>query len=453
MTKVDRRDFLLGTVAAVGATALPPAASAAPVVQTTTSKRRVIGANDRVRVGVIGTGRQGTGDMRGHQRLEDVEIAAVCDVFATNLNKAGELAAGAARHADFRKVLDDPSIDAVVIATPDHWHALITVMACQAGKDFYVEKPTSVAIAEGRAMVQAARKYQRIVQVGTQQRSQPHFQKAAELVRSGAIGDVTLVRCWNVGNAPPQGIGNPPDGAPPEGLDWDMWLGPAKKVPFNPNRFGVVPDAWSHFRWFWDYAGGMMTDWGVHLIDIVHLAMNVEAPLSVSTIGGKFHLTDNRETPDTIVATFQYPDFVMTYENRVCNSQPMNGRFYGIEFHGTTATRFVDRERFEVRPEPAPSNRPQDAVRPETKTEAAAADGSFPSHQRNFIDCVKSRKAPICDIEIGHRSSSTAILGNMALRSGQTVVWDAKTERVTNANVKAQGLVARAYRAPWKLVV
>ena len=143
----------------------------------------------------------------------------------------------------------------------------------------------------------------------------------------------------------------------------------------------------------------------------------------------------------------------MTYENRVCNSQPMNGRFYGIEFHATTATLFVDRERFEVRPEPAPSNRPQDAVRPETKTEAAAADGSFPSHQRNFIDCVKSRKAPICDIEIGHRSSSTAILGNMALRSGQTVVWDAKAERVTNANMKAQALVTRAYRAPWKLVV
>ena len=141
-----------------------------------------------------------------------------------------------------------------------------------------------------------------------------------------------------------------------------MWLGPATKVPFNPNRFGVVPDAFSHFRWFWDYAGGMMTDWGVHLIDIVQMAMNVDAPLEVSTIGGKFHLTDNRDTPDTIIATYRYPDFVMTYENRVCNGMPINGRYYGIEFLGTKATLFVDRERYELRPEPAPGTRVQDIV-------------------------------------------------------------------------------------------
>ena len=443
-----RRDFLAGTVGVVGASALP--ASAAPVVQTSSSPDRVLGANDRVRVGVIGTGRQGTGVMRGHQRLADVDIAAICDVYAPNLAKAAEVAPAAVKHADFRRILDDRNIDAVVIGTPDHWHALMTVLACQAGKDVYVEKPTSVAIAEGRAMVQAARKYNRIVQVGTQQRSQPHFQQAAEIVKSGALGDVTLVRCWNAANA--NGIGNPPDGPPPEGLDWDLWLGPARQVPFNPNRFGVVPDAWSHFRWFWDYAGGMMTDWGVHLIDIVQMAMNVDAPLEVSTVGGKFHLTDNRDTPDTIVATYRYPDFVMTYENRVCNGMPINGRAYGIEFMGTAATLFVDRERFELRPEPPVGTRPIEP-RPEITTTPAAADGSFPSHPRNFIDCVKSRQAPICDVEIGHRSSSTAILGNMALRSGQTVVWDGTAERVTNGNEKAQALVVREYRAPWKLVV
>jgi predicted dehydrogenase len=446
-----RRDFIAGTVGVVGASALP--VSAAPIVQTSSSPGRVLGANDRVRVGVIGTGRQGTGVLRGHQRLADVEIAAICDVFAPNLAKAAEVAPNAAKHVDFRKILDDTTVDAVVIGTPDHWHALMTVLACQAGKDVYVEKPTSVAIAEGRAMVQAARKYTRIVQVGTQQRSQPHFQKAAEIVKSGQIGDVTLIRCWNAANAPQAGIGAPPDSAPPEGLDWDMWLGPAKKVPFNPNRFGVVSDAWSHFRWFWDYAGGMMTDWGVHLIDIVQMAMNVDAPLEISTIGGKFHVTDNRETPDTIVATYRYPDFVMTYENRVCSSMPINGRYYGIEFLGSAGTLFVDRERYELRPEPAPGTRVQDIVRAEPTVVAAAAPDSHPSHQRNFIDCVKSRQAPICDIEIGHRSSSTAILGNMALRSGQTVVWDAKAERVTNDNPKAQALVARAYRAPWKLTV
>jgi predicted dehydrogenase len=446
-----RRDFLAGTVGVVGATALP--ASAAPFVQrsSSTASSRVLGANDRVRVGVIGTGRQGTNVMRGHQRLDDVEIAAICDVYAPNLAKAADVVPTAAKYADFRRILDDTSLDAVVIGTPDHWHALLTVLACQAGKDVYVEKPTSVAIAEGRAMVQAARKYHRIVQVGTQQRSQPHFQQAAGIVKSGALGDVTLVRCWNAANA--NGIGNPPDGAPPDGLDWDLWLGPAKKVPFNPNRFGVVPDAWSHFRWFWDYAGGMMTDWGVHLIDIVQMAMDVDAPLEVSTIGSKFHLTDNRETPDTIVATYRYPDFVMTYENRVCNGMPINGHAYGIEFLGTQATLFVDRERYELRPEPKPGTRVQDVVPVEPTVVAATAPDAHPLHQRNFIDCVKSRQAPICDIEIGHRSSSTAILGNMAMRSGQTIVWDGKAERVTNDNAKAQALVARAYRAPWTLVV
>ena len=299
----------------------------------------------------------------------------------------------------------------------------MTVLACQAGKDVYVEKPTSVAIAEGRAMVEAARKYQ------------PHRpgRHAAALAaalpeggrdraRAARIGDITLVRCWNVGNAPPNGIGNPPDGAPPAGLDWDLWLGPAPKVPFNPNRFGVVPDAWSHFRWFWDYAGGMMTDWGVHLIDIVQMAMNVDAPLAVSTIGGKFHLTDNRETPDTILATYQYPglrdDLREPGLQRPCRSTAAST---ASSSSAPTATLFVDRERYEIRPEPGRATGRRTSPRPEPTAVNAARADTIPSHQRNFIDCVKSRQAPICDIEIGHRSSSTAILGNMALRSGQTV--------------------------------
>ena len=425
---------------------------AAATLATAASSRRVLGANDRVRVGFIGIGLIGTRHLLDFQAQPDCEVAGISELSDERMDFGVATAGNSpARFPDFRRMLERSDIDAVVVSTPDHWHALLTVLACQAGKDVYVEKPTSVAIAEGRAMVQAARKYHRIVQVGTQQRSQPHFQQAAGIVKSGALGDVTLVRCWNAANA--NGIGNPPDGAPPDGLDWDLWLGPAKKVPFNPNRFGVVPDAWSHFRWFWDYAGGMMTDWGVHLIDIVQMAMDVDAPLEVSTIGSKFHLTDNRETPDTIVATYRYPDFVMTYENRVCNGMPINGRAYGIEFLGTQATLFVDRERYELRPEPKPGTRVQDIVPVEPTVVAATAPDAHPSHQRNFIDCVKSRQAPICDIEIGYRSSSTAILGNMAMRSGQTIVWDGKAERVTNDNAKAQALVARAYRAPWKLVV
>jgi predicted dehydrogenase len=411
---------------------------------------RVVGANDRVRIGVIGTGRQGRSDMRAHLALSDVEIAGVCDVYAPNLAEGLKAAPSAKTYADFRRMLDDKSIDAVIIGTPDHWHALMTVMACQAGKDVYVEKPTSVAIAEGRKMVQAARKYNRIVQVGTQQRSASHFQEAVKLVWDGRLGDISAVRMWNVGNQAPYGIGSPLDSDPPAGLDWDMWLGPAPKRPFNANRFGVVPENYSYFRWFWDYAGGMMTDWGVHLIDIVQWAMKVNAPLSVSAVGGHFCLKDNRETPDTIIATYQFPGFVLTYENRTGNARGVNGHEYGIEFYGIDGTLFVDRSGFELTPETRKS-----ATATTNRTEPASRTSTLdnPTHARNFVDAIKSRQPPICDIEIGHRSTSTAILGNMAYRSGATVVWDAAAETVTNDNARATALVDRAYRSPWALTV
>ena len=440
--RIDRRSFLTtGAAGLVGAKTLLGARPASA---------RILGANDRVRIGVIGTGRQGRSDLRGHALLPDVEIATVCDVYAPNMAQAAQMAAGAKQEADFRKVLDDKSLDAVIIGTPDHWHALMTVMACQAGKDVYVEKPSSVAIAEGRKMVDAARKYGRMVQVGTQQRSATHFQEAAKMVRDGRVGTVSLVRMWNAGNQSPEGIGNPPDGDPPAGLDWDLWLGPAPTRPFNANRFGVVPDNYSYFRWFWDYAGGMMTDWGVHLIDIAQWAMSVDAPQSVSAVGGIFALKDNRETPDTIMATFQYPGFVMTYENRSGNGRGINGHGYGLEFCGTDGTLFVDRAGYELTPETRKSGTTT-TNRSEPVTRTSTPDN--PSHARNFVDSIKSRQLPICDIEIGHRSTSTAILGNMAYRSGETVVWDGKTESVTNDNAKAAALVDRAYRSPWTLKV
>ena len=440
--RINRRSFLKRSAAGL--------AGAGTRVARSSASARVAGANDRVRIGVIGTGRQGRSDLHGHAGLPEVDIVALSDVYAPNLAQAVTMAPAARQYADFRALLDDKSIDAVIIGTPDHWHALMTVMACQAGKDVYVEKPSSVAIAEGRKMVEAARKYGRVVQVGTQQRSATHFQEAVRLVREGRIGTVTSVRTWNVGNQSPDGIGNPPDSDPPAGLDWDLWLGPAAKRPFNANRFGVVPDNYSYFRWFWDYAGGMMTDWGVHLIDIVQWAMQVDAPLAASAAGGKFLLTDNRETPDTLLATFQYPTFVLTYENRTCNGRAVNGHGYGIEFYGSDGTLFVDRAGFELSPETRKVG--TDVVnRAEPVTRASVPDN--PTHARDFVDAMKSRRKPICDIEIGHRSTSTAILGNMAFRSGSTVVWDAKTESVANDNAKAAELVDRPYRAPWVLTV
>src|SRR5512140_1923861 len=236
--EIERRDFLKGTAAVALGLALAPS--------------RVLGANDRVVAGFIGMGRQGRDDMKAFLRQENVEVAAVCDVFPTNLDKGAKIAGEkAVKLTDFRRLLDNKEINVVGIASPDHWHPLMAIMAAQAGKDVYVQKPISVTVEEGRAMVKAARRHERVMQVGTQQRSGLHFQKAVEIVQSGRLGHVSFVRSWNYGNAFPEGSGNPPDSDPPAGLDWDMWLGPAPKRPFNENRFGVG-DRWSTFRYFYD---------------------------------------------------------------------------------------------------------------------------------------------------------------------------------------------------------
>ena len=417
------------------------------------------GANDRIRVAFIGTGRQGVGNMGSAMAHPEVEVAAVCDVYQPNLEKAqarsarGPAGEPGARPAakgvkDFREILADKSIDAVCIATPDHWHAYMTVEACKAGKDVYVEKPSSVTVDEGRKMVQAARKYDRVVQVGTQQRSGIHFQKATQLVKDGAIGKVSFIRTFNYGNNPPAGIGNPADSAPPVDLDWQMWLGPAPERAFNKNRFGVDPNAFSHFRWFWDYAGGMMTDWGVHVLDIAQMAFDELAPRAVTAIGGKYLITDNRETPDTMQVTFEYPNgMIATYENRSFNANglfggPLAGRSYGTVFHGDKGTLFVDRASYVVLPE-------KGSALQETVVQSSNNHGR--DHWRNFLDCIKSRKKPVSDIEIGHRSTTTALLGNIALRSGLRIDWNAEKEIA--AQPQAKQYLERRSRKPWELKV
>jgi predicted dehydrogenase len=437
MRDMERRDFIKGSAAAAVGLTLAPA--------------RVLGANDRIVAGFIGVGRQGQGNMNSFLKAENVAIAAVCDVYEPNLEKAAAIAGpGAAKMKDFRQVLDNKDINAVVISTPDHWHAYQTVAACQAGKDVYVEKPICVAVQEGRTMVEAARRYERVVQAGTQQRSGVHFQKAVELVRSGRLGKISVVRTWNFGNQSPEGIGNPPDSDPPSGLDWDLWLGPAPKRPFNPNRFGVNEGNFSFFRWFWDYAGGMMTDWGIHLLDIVQWAMDVDAPQAVTASGGKLFLKDNRETPDTLQVTYEYPGWIAMYENRELNANPLLGKSYGILFHGTDGTLFVDRNGYELIPETR--GRGAAAV---NRTEPVADKNSnnhSVAHFANFVECVRSRKRPVCDIETGHRSTSTCLLGNVAYRSRQRIEWDAKAEKITNA-ADARRYLSREYRTPWRLHV
>jgi predicted dehydrogenase len=447
--QINRRDFIKR--AAVGSAGVSLAMSGA-------STGSVLGANDRIRLGLIGCGRQGVDNMR-HFIWQGVEVAAVCDVYEPNLHKGLEAAGGKAKTVkDFRQVLDDKEIDAVIVATPDHWHALPTVMACQAGKDVYVEKPICVAVEEGKKMVEAARKYKRVVQVGLWQRSNLHFQKAAQLVQDGLIGKVSFVRTENYANIYPDGIGNPPDSDPPPELDWDMWLGPAPKVAFNWNRFGVG-DRWSTFRYFYDYANGWPGDWGVHRLDIVQWALRVDGPHTITASGRKFYLNDNSDTPDTLQITLEYPDFVATYENRLCNESARDTHGYGIEIHGTDGTMFVDREGFQVFPEvtPAATHAREGilgkavAKTPEMKMERV--DDGLENHVANMLECMKTRKLPQSDIEFGHRSTSTCLLGNVALRSKERLEWDVASQRLIKGGPAAQKLLSREYRAPWKLVV
>ncbi len=437
---IPRREFLKGSAGggvAAGAI-LRGLASPAP-------KR--VPPSDQIVLGCIGMGRQGMYNMSKFREHAEVRVAAVCDVYQPHLERARQETSAQA-HKDFREVLDRSDIDAVLVSTPDHWHALMTVLACQAGKDVYVEKPVSVTISEGRRMVEAARRHERIVQVGTQQRSGLHFQHATEIIQKGDIGKVSVVRTWNFGNNSPVGIGNPPDSEPPSDLDWDLWLGPAPLVPFNPNRFGVHPERWSTFRYFWDYAGGMMTDWGVHLLDIVEWAMKVEGPVAVTASGGNWTVNDNRETPDTLTATLEYPNFICTYENRSGNGRSINEHGYGIEFYGTKGTLFLDRGGFEIIPE---HFRRDDRNIPRMYSmQSQNSNDHNHDHVRNFLNCIKSRAKPVSDIEIGHRSTATCLLANIAYRTGRKIGWNAATEEIRE-DPAAAALLQHQYRSPWQL--
>jgi predicted dehydrogenase len=380
-----------------------------------------------------------------------VEFGAVADVYAQNVEAAREWAGPAARaYGDFRRLLEQNDIDAVLIATPDHWHAITTVLACAAGKDVYVEKPLAHNVREGRAIVEAARRYKRIVQTGTQQRSAAHLAEVARIVQSGGIGDVRYARVWNFSNMLPNGIGREPDSAPPEGLDWDMYLGPAPKVPFNRKRF------LSTFRWFYDYAGGTITDFGTHRFDTVHQIMGAEAPLSVSATGRRYNLQDAGEMPDVLQVTYEYEGFTMSYEAVNLNAHGLGGRtpgmrYYnsvgpedrpnGMAFYGTQATLFCDRIGFEIYPE-----RKSRVDRRWTNAKDATAE-----HARNFIECVRSRSAPAASVETGHKSTLIGHLGNIAFKTGRKLRWDGKAERF-NGDREADTLLARTARPPWNLI-
>ncbi len=411
---------------------------------------RVRGANDRVAVGFIGLGAMGSGNLSYAMKVEGAQPAALCDVYQPTLEKAEAAARkggfeGIKTVKDFREILADKSIDAVCISTPDHWHAYMTVEACKAGKDVYVEKPACVYVEEGQKMVAAARKYNRVVQAGTMQRSGGYFKKAAEIVKSGVLGEVTFCHTWQAGSTKQQGYGTPADSAPPAGLDWEMWLGPAPKVQFNLNRWGVGVTTFPTFRYFWDYAGGAMTDWGVHLIDPLHQCFDEVMPHAISSMGDKLYVKDNRDTPDTMLATFRYPKYLMSYESRTCNPMPMFGQGAATSIHGTEGTLVLNRSGCWVIPNRGSSLEPS-----AWEKNPEMSQMNVP-HWQNFLECIKSRQKPTSDIETCVRSSTTCILANLSMRFKTWLDWDEKNWTVKQDAVKPH--LKAHYRAPWKLEV
>jgi predicted dehydrogenase len=428
---------------------------------TAATWRRVSGANERVGVGFIGYGLIGKRHVLDFQEQKDADLVAVAEAHRGRRDEALAQIGGAAKgYADFRMLLDDKDVHAVVVSTPDHWHALQTMLACAAGKDVYVEKPLTLFVREGRWMVEVARRHKRVVQVGTQQRSGPHYQRARELVKKGELGKVVLVRMGTFRNIMP-GFGRPADGDPPADLDWEMWLGPAPQRRYNPNR------AIYHFRWFWDYSGGQMTNLAAHSLDIVHWFLDVQGPSAVTSFGGRLCLQDNGETPDTQDALIQYPGFTALWSHReACAGQTK----VGLEFCGPKGSLTISRQGFtlagdrKIPPENAvpqfagahPVGGPKrveqpgpvESWTPSIEDKSGDSRGQFKAHARNFLDCVKSRKEPVSDLESAHRVATVCHLANISLRLGRGLRWDAAREEIIG-DAEASRMLVRPYRAPW----
>lgn len=445
MDNISRREFTKRTAAAGLAAAF--------------SSSCILGASDRIRVGFIGVGNRGDQVLDGFLAQKDAEVVAICDLSQPYLDFAAKkIGTAPQQFKDYRKVLDLKDLDAVVIATPDHWHALQMIHACQAGKDVYVEKPLSLCVAEGRRMVEAAHKYKRVTQVGLMRRSGPGMKDAVDYLQGGGIGKITAIRAFHIQNEWPKGIGNPPDGDPPADFDWEAWLGPAPKVNYNLNR------TFYHFRWFYDYSGGQLSNFGAHYIDFSHWLLGHDAPLAVTAMGGKYVVEDNREIPDTLEVIWSYPgNTLITFSQIDSNGALAAARDSNMEIRGTKGTMYMDWNGYEVVPERVtdvvyPPNSPLDRTSNEWETSRrtlieprkVSDPDATPLHARNFLDCVRSRKPCNCDIETGHRSTTATLVADIALKTQTHLQWDRKTERFTNSEA-ANRLLSYHYRAPHKL--
>ncbi|AWW00982.1 Gfo/Idh/MocA family protein [Arcticibacterium luteifluviistationis] len=435
----NRRKFIKNLGAASLTAAIPLNA-----VSAKTSKPNL---ENSVKVGLIGMNSMGWADLKSFLKNDNTACIALCDVDAELLEKrADELEAKTGLRPktfnDHRAFLKTTGLEAVFIGTPDHWHHIMMTDACAAGMDVYVEKPIANSIHEADLMVKAARKYKRVVQVGQWQRSDPHWDSAFAYLKTGALGKVRQVKAWaDVSYG--RGFDVVPDSTPPAGVDYDRWLGPAPKIPFNKNRFHGT------FRYFWDYAGGLMTDWGVHMLDMVLAGMNATAPKSVVAIGGKLAFPDNAaETPDTLTTVYDFGDFSFIWEQFMAMGispylEDMGKP--GVAFIGENGILAVNRDTWKVIPLEENGKYMTEAIPPQ-KSRSSGLD----AHTKNFLECIKSRKDPNCTIEMGRNAALVAHLGNIAYRTGKKLDWNDSKSIISN-ETDANKYLKPNYRAPWKL--
>jgi predicted dehydrogenase len=445
MKDISRRKFLLDSSKLAATVGL----MGVPVAESFASKKRV-GANDKVQIALVGIRGVNWANLMSHNKLSETECVAFCDIDdnvmkqrTTEFEKLTGKKVQA--YTDYRKLLENKEIDAVLIGTPDHWHAIQMIEACSAGKDVYVEKPISCTIEESLAMVKAAQRYGRVVQVGQQQRSGLHWQAVMEYVQSGKLGKIRSAKCW-ISNGNRGELAQISEEAIPAGVNYDMWLGPAPQRPFHKYRFH------GSFRFFWDYAGGLMTDWGVHLLDIAFGALNVKTPKSVVASGGKFaYPTDMMETPDTMMAIYEFDKFLISWEHTFGSYRGLFDKHHGVAFYGENGYLVADRGGWQVFPEvddksPEPIKKYKLEMLPLQKVTVDDRD----LHAANFVQCIKTRQKPICDIETGANVAINSHLGNIAYRLGRKVYWDATTNTFPK-DAEAQAMTKRIYRKPWTL--
>jgi predicted dehydrogenase len=399
--------------------------------------RPLVAASDQVNIGAIGLNGMGWADLQSALKVPGVNVVALCDIDRNVLDQRMKDLQGMkvdtsriTLYSDYRKLLERRDIDVVLIGTPDHWHALIMIAACQAGKDVYVEKPCGNSIGECRAMVAARQKYNRIVQVGQWQRSQQHFKDAVDFVQSGQLGNIRTVKVWCY-----QGWMKPApvvaDSAPPPGVDFAMWLGPAPTRSFNASRFHF------NFRWFWDYAGGLMTDWGVHLLDYGLIGMKAGVPKNVAALGGKFAYPDlAEETPDTLTTLYEFDGFNMVWDHAMGIDNGSYNRDHGIAYIGNNATLVLNRNGWEVLEEKGSKHKVSKVLAPVT-------DNGVDKHWENFIAAVRSRKPETlhCSIEDATHVATVAQMGNISFRSEQRLSWDAAAGKFADDKINGQYLM------------